>query len=488
MRRTLTTLALLATLATLTPTPSEVPVPSTPAPQEPISGRQVAAQERARLADQVVAEVSSAVTGTAGSSDTGDVDVATGVDDSTGDTDGEGPTGERVTVVAELPTGPLVVDVPVPDLTARTLEQVRQVAAGAAGTATRVEVPSTMRALTAPAGPLDQWPIERLDLTDAHRHATGTGVVVAVIDTAVDVTHPELTDRTLPPVDLTGDGEVRNGHGTHVAGIVATTAPRARILPVAVLDGDGTGPSSRVAQGIVAAVDHGADVINLSLGDTERTAAVDAAVRYATTSGVVVVAAAGNEALLGSPRLWPAASPGVLAVAATTPGDRRAGFSSVGDWVDVAAPGLMIRSTWPGGGHLIQSGTSMAAPFVAGTAALALDAGTPPATVPDRLLGTADDIGPAGADEETGFGLVDPVEASGGPPGRRPPLTAAEMPKLGDLPAPSGLPEIGDLPGQLPDPGDIGGPGTTDLAALCRTLFERHSATTGRTPPTCPIP
>src|SRR3990170_879710 len=174
------------------------------------------------------------------------------------------------------------------------------------------------------------------------------------------------------------------GHGTHVAGIAAATAgngvgvagvcPRCTILAVKVFaDGSGSTSDFTVAQGIVWAVDHGANVVNLSLGGPGSSAVAQAAVDYAWSRGVVVVAAAGNS---GSSTLsYPAAYPNAIAVSATNSSDGLAGFSSYGSWVDLSAPDQGILSTVPGGDYASWSGTSMATPVVAGAAGLAFSAG-----------------------------------------------------------------------------------------------------------------
>lgn len=226
-----------------------------------------------------------------------------------------------------------------------------------------------------------------LDLDTAHLTATGKGVTVAVLDSGFDVDHPMLERQLLDGVDLVdgddnvgdymnrvdddGDGLVdeAHGHGTFVAGIVAQIAPDASILPIRVLDADGVGEIYAVVEGIDVAVARGANVINLSFGMRYKSKAIEQAVKRAHKAGVVVVAAAGNQ---GSKDMqYPAADKEVLSVAAydwTT--QRVASFGSRGGWIDVSAPGVEIVSARPGGGRGTWSGSSLAAPIVAGQVAL----------------------------------------------------------------------------------------------------------------------
>lgn len=264
----------------------------------------------------------------------------------------------------------------------------------------------------------EQWGLRAVAAPAVWEQSAGASTVVAVLDTGVDGSHPDLAGRVLPGIDMIGDGAGAdpNGHGTHVAGIIAAVAnngigvagaaPEARILPVRVLDSDGYGDHSAIASGIVAAVDYGADVINLSLGGTDTTEILASAVDYATAAGVVVVAAAGNERQMGNGRSYPAAYDNVIGVGAISVDDRSAMFSNTGDYIDIAAPGFAILSTLPGGyGYL--SGTSQAAPYVAAAAALAISAGVAPGDVPGKLARTARDVAHPGRDQETGAGVLD---------------------------------------------------------------------------------
>lgn len=308
----------------------------------------------------------------------------------------------------------------------------------------------------------------------------GAGVVVAVVDTGVDITHPDLRDRIattslgvkrfidevgLDTTPYTGNtnfaGKDGNGHGTHVAGIMAATAgnggtvgvaPGATILPVKVMKANGDGDDATIARGLIAAADGGADVINFSVGGPLPSQVLADALAYDMARGVTVVIASGNYA---EPVYYPASSPGVIAVGATTgtPNDPWgiAYYSNRGPELGLVAPGgedatgkdasrgiyntlpsydcyLSMRfknytpATSPYG---VQVGTSMATPIVSGVAALVIaDARArgitlSPAQVRTRLLATARPLAAGGFSAAAGYGIVDPLAAllatAGGP-------------------------------------------------------------------------
>lgn len=301
----------------------------------------------------------------------------------------------------------------------------------------------------------EQWGLARLDVDSVRELGTGRGVVVAVVDTGVDGSHPELQHAVLPGIDLVGDGDGRtdpNGHGTHVAGIIAAAvdgsgteglAPDVKILPVRVLDREGSGDDAVIAQGILWAVRNGAQVINLSLGGTDRDPLLADAVERAVTGGVIVVAAAGNTGESGDV-MYPAAHPTVLAVGATGPDDRTAIFSTRGDYVDIAAPGSMILSTFPGSQYRYESGTSMAAPFVSAAAAVLIGRSWSSSDALARLLASTYDIDSVGSDRLSGNGIIDLFAAltTGRPRQDQPrPVGSPSIPTLSPLPAPT-LPEL----------------------------------------------
>jgi type VII secretion-associated serine protease mycosin len=270
-----------------------------------------------------------------------------------------------------------------------------------------------------------QWALTRLKAEELWGRRSGAAVTVAVVDSGV-ARHTDLGSALLAGTDYVtaGDGTADgNGHGTHVAGIIGAVAgnkvgiagyaPGVKILPVRVLGDDGSGWNSDIAKGIVWAADHGAAVVNLSLGSTSGDTVTGDAVRYALSRNVVVVAAAGNSRAQGSPTSYPAAFPGVIGVAATTSKDAVASYSNAGSYVDVAAPGSGIISTYPGNQYANLSGTSMASPYVAAAAAV-LKAAKPsltPAEVTTALQSTALDLGPQGRDNDFGHGLIDPNAA-----------------------------------------------------------------------------
>jgi hypothetical protein len=265
-----------------------------------------------------------------------------------------------------------------------------------------------------------------------------------------------------------GDGRNDpNGHGTHVAGIlgaargngegISGVAPGVQILPVRVLDETGNGDDDELAFGIIWAVDNGADILNLSIGGAIPSTLLEGAIDHALANGVLVVVAAGNDGATGNEPSYPAAYRQVLAVGSIDSSDRRSIFSNTGAYLDVAAPGSWIVSTWPGGRYQTSSGTSMAAPFVAGAAAL-LQArtGLQGTDLGARLVADATDLGSAGFDEEFGAGLVNPLATIGVVPapipvGERSPIIPGlpPLPAMPELPAVS-LPAMPALP-PLPD-------------------------------------
>ncbi len=257
----------------------------------------------------------------------------------------------------------------------------------------------------------------------------GDGVLVAVVDSGVDAKVPQLRGRVLRGVDVVTGGPADTdcvGHGTFVAGIIAATprpdtgfagvAPGVTVLPIRVTrseDSDEVGPSG-LAAGIRAAVDRGAEVVNVSASTSRPTPELTAAVAYAADRDVVVVASMANGTQEDEGPSYPSAYPSVLAVGAVDAAGERAGFSRSGPHLSLVAPGVDVASVGPGGpGHWQGSGTSYAAPFVSGTAAL-VRAYRPELSaeqVVHRLKATATAPAAVLPDPELGWGVVDPTAA-----------------------------------------------------------------------------
>ena len=298
------------------------------------------------------------------------------------------------------------------------------------GTATLVaSSPSTTYADPGSDPLLDQqWGLTAIGAPSVWSITRGAGVTVAVIDSGSGP-HPDLdanmeVGRTIfGSIDSAGmsDVDADKGHGTHVAGIIAAAAdngiggagvaPQVRILPIRALDSLGSGDSKDVSKSVRFAVDSGAKVINLSLGGELESPSLTSAIQYAVDRNVLVVAAAGNGTASAAPK-WPAASDLTLAVTAVDRTNNVTSFDQRGDYIDLAAPGTSILST-ARNDYALQSGTSMAAAFVSGAAAL-LFAAQPSITaaqVRDILQRTATDIGSPGRDTTFGYGLVNMVAA-----------------------------------------------------------------------------
>ncbi len=284
------------------------------------------------------------------------------------------------------------------------------------------------------------WGVDRIDADLAWPTGnTGKGVKVAILDSGIEATHPDLVlagginyagsarEGSTSPADWTD----KHGHGTHVAGIVAArnnaigvvgVAPEASLWAVKVLGDNGIGYTSDIIQGLDWCAANGIQVASMSFGG-EGTISLHTACDRAYAKGVVLVAAAGNEA---GPVTYPAAYPSVIAVAAVDVRNVRASFSNSGPQVTLAAPGVDIYSTYKGGSYANMSGTSMACPHVSGAAALAWASGLTSATaVRERLIATAEDLGIIGFDTNYGYGLVDAEKAAAGT------APADELPTVG---------------------------------------------------------
>ncbi|MFB8033985.1 type VII secretion-associated serine protease mycosin [Streptomyces sp. NPDC056004] len=288
-----------------------------------------------------------------------------------------------------------------------------------------------------------QWGLQALHTDQAWRTTKGKGITVAVVDTGVDGNLPDLSGQVLPGKDMIGFGAGRGDrswarHGTAMAGIIAGhghgtgrsdgvlgIAPEAKILPVRVIL-EASDPArararksrgTALADGIRWAADHGADVINLSLGDDSKSAhpdpGEDAAIQYALKKGAVVVASAGNGGEKGDHISYPAAYPGVIAVAAVDRYGTHAAFSTRRWYATVSAPGVDIVVSAPDGQYYVEWGTSAASAFVSGAVALvrAAHPGLTPAQIKKLLADTARSSPASGRDDARGYGIVDPAAA-----------------------------------------------------------------------------
>lgn len=269
-----------------------------------------------------------------------------------------------------------------------------------------------------------QWALAKIEATGAWKIATGSGITIAVIDSGVDLDHPELAARVLEGYDFVSDDTEADddyGHGTLVAGVAAAAANNdlgiaglawnAQILPVKVLDSRGSGVSSDLTCALYWVADNGARVVNISIISFGPSLGMQRAINHAANEGVLIFAAAGNLFEDGNPVTYPAAHDNVIAVAATDKEDGHAWFSSAGSSVDIAAPGVSIYSLFPPSHEEYRSvyGTSLAAPHGSGLAALILSAA--PSMSPEEveliIKQSAVDLGESGRDDKFGYGRID---------------------------------------------------------------------------------
>ena len=298
----------------------------------------------------------------------------------------------------------------------------------------------------------NSWGVKHIGAGTVHEGCNkGTGVKVAIIDTGIDCTHPDLNCNNEDGIGYKEGEEIGpmddHGHGTHCAGIVAAmdndagvigVAPGAYLYAVKVLNqyDDGYyGWNSDIVKGIDWAVTNDMQVISMSIGSNVYSASFEYACNIADASGIVVVASAGNS---GNPPArgdnvgYPARYDSVIAVAATDSSDKRARWSSTGPDVELSAPGVSIISTYLNGEYVSMSGTSMACPHVAGTAALVIasDSSLTNDDVRLRMQVTADDLGVVGPDNLYGYGLVDADEAASEPDTTPPVITNVNSAKI----------------------------------------------------------
>ena len=267
------------------------------------------------------------------------------------------------------------------------------------------------------------WGVQRVRAPAAWQNTEGKGVRVAIIDTGIDTGHPDLVGQVdggysaITKSEATEAYQDDNGHGTHVAGTVAGkkddkgvvgVAPLARLYAVKVLDADGSGNMSDVIDGIVWAASNDMQVANMSLGAPFGSETMLRALRFAKGRGTIVVAAAGNSS--GGPVGYPGAYPETIAVASADSEDKFSPFSSKGAEVDFIAPGSDIVSAKMGGGFASYSGTSMAAPHVAGLVALTVSQGWTGLSGPDGVMAQLKKAAKPVADltaEQQGLGMID---------------------------------------------------------------------------------
>lgn len=289
-----------------------------------------------------------------------------------------------------------------------------------------------------------QWHLPKISAPDGWDMCTGSDTTpIAIIDSGVDPTHPDLSDKLLGGYNFlennTDTHDVR-GHGTAVAGTAAAISNNVAgvagvawgnpIMPLVVLNSDNYATYYNVARAITFAADNGIRVINISLGGSSSSSTMQNAINYAWNKGTLIFACAMNNAT--STPYYPAACEHVVAVSATTSSDTRASFSNYGAWIDIAAPGASILTTNRGGGYSYWNGTSFASPIAAGLAGLIISA-NPDLTntqVGEIIMQNADDLGDPGFDQYYGYGRVNACAS----------LAAA----IGTAPEPEPEPDITD--------------------------------------------
>ncbi len=303
------------------------------------------------------------------------------------------------------------------------------------------------------------WSVSLIGSITAHAQSiTGAGVNIAILDTGIDYTHPDLDMNysggdNFVSLDVNNHDPLDdsyNSHGTHVAGVISAeldgagvvgVAPDASIYAVKVLDGAGFGSISSIVAGIDWAIANQMDIVNMSMGITTYSQLLADACEAADTAGILVVAAAGNN--YGGAVLYPAAFPSVIAVGATTIYDEISPISPIGPEMEMTAPGLNVYSTISGGSYGFLGGTSQAAPHVSGLAALLLSAGLTDLNgdgvingLDARLLiqDSAVDLGTPGFDDVYGYGRVSVENAVPGNGGGQNPITHLTIEKPGSPP------------------------------------------------------
>jgi subtilisin family serine protease len=266
------------------------------------------------------------------------------------------------------------------------------------------------------------WGLVHVHAPSVWAKATGLGIKVAVLDTGIDPDHPDLAENIKACVDFTGSPygvEDKQGHGTHVAGIIGAAdngsgvigvAPQVELYCAKVLGDSGSGSFQSIIKGIEWAIQNKVHVINMSLGcGVQPPEEMHRAIRAAYDAGIIMVAATGNE---NTKVGWPAMYDEVIAVSAMAPNHERADFSNYGIKNEIMAPGVDILSCYKDGGYARLSGTSMATPIITGAVALYLSAHQGDAVKPtikdvhQKLIAACDDLGAPGKDDYTGAGLI----------------------------------------------------------------------------------
>lgn len=305
-----------------------------------------------------------------------------------------------------------------------------------------------------------QWNLPMIKMEQSWDISEGSSdVIVAIVDTGIDLHHPEFKGKLVGGYNVIKDSHNPNddnGHGTHVGGIIAARANnrdgiagitwKSKIMPVKAIGADGSGTAFDIAQGIRWATDNGARVINLSVGNYTPSAALQEACTYAYDHNVVLIAATGNDA--SNQPGYPAAYKEVVGVSAVDHNKKFADFSNYGDYVDVVAPGVDIASTYIYNDYAALSGTSMACPHVTALASLIVSVNPSLSSkeVMDIIRKTAVDLGDSGRDQYFGYGLIDVKSAlqlasknTAAPASETPAPEAAPAPRFG------GFSEIGGL-------------------------------------------
>lgn len=283
------------------------------------------------------------------------------------------------------------------------------------------------------------WGVQYIGSQAVHdQNINGTGVKIAILDTGIDYNHPDLANNYKGGYDFVfndadpmddSTGMAINSHGTHAAGIIAAlnngigtvgVAPNADIYAVKVLDGAGFGMASFIISGIEWAMGNGTDIISMSIESAENNPALLEAINAANNSGILLVAAGGNDRTGSGTVKYPAAYDAVIAVTAIDQNGQKASFSPIDPRIEISAPGVNVLSTVIGGGYGTRSGTSMAAPHASGAAALILSSNFPDVNgdgnrdhtdVREIIRNSAFDVGDPGHDNIYGYGLLDASNA-----------------------------------------------------------------------------